>query len=54
MVTLWEAKSVPQIKFDKKNIGLHHLALKYLPNEQGYKDLSNELWERLKTIIRRE
>ena len=28
----------------------HHKALKYLPNEQGYKDLSNELWKRLKTI----
>lgn len=28
----------------------HHRALKYLPNEQGYKDLSNELWKRLKTI----
>ena len=29
----------------------HHRTLKYLPNEQGYKDLSNELWKRLKTII---
>jgi len=29
----------------------HHRALKYLPNEQGYKDLSNELWKRLKVIF---
>ncbi len=28
----------------------HHRALKYLPNEQGYKDLSNELHKRLKVI----
>lgn len=28
----------------------HHRALKYLPNEQGYKDLSNELYKRLKVI----
>lgn len=27
----------------------HHRALKYLPNEEGYRDLSNELWKRLKT-----
>ena len=29
----------------------HHRALKYLPNEQGYKDLSNELWKRIQTIM---
>ncbi|PJB41103.1 MAG: hypothetical protein CO106_07460 [Deltaproteobacteria bacterium CG_4_9_14_3_um_filter_44_9] len=29
----------------------HHRALKYLPNEQGYKDLSNELYKRLKSIV---
>jgi hypothetical protein len=29
----------------------HHRALKYLPNEQGYKDLSNELYKRLKTVV---
>lgn len=28
----------------------HHRALKYLPNEQGYRDLSNELYKRLKVI----
>jgi hypothetical protein len=28
----------------------HHRALKYLPNEEGYKNLSNELYKRLKTI----
>ena len=30
----------------------HHRALKYLSNEQGYKDLSNELYKRLKTIYK--
>lgn len=29
----------------------HHRALKYLPNEQGYKDLSNELYKRLKVLF---
>lgn len=29
----------------------HHRALKYLPNEQGYKDLSNDLYKRLKIIM---
>ncbi|MDI1230400.1 MAG: hypothetical protein PSU93_04525 [Methylobacter sp.] len=29
----------------------HHRALKYLPNEQGYRDLSNDLHKRLKTIV---
>lgn len=29
----------------------HHRALKYLPNEEGYKKLSNELYLRIKTII---
>lgn len=29
----------------------HHRALKYLPNEEGYRDLSNELWKRLKVIV---
>jgi hypothetical protein len=29
----------------------HHRALKYLPNEQGYKDLSNELHKRLKVLF---
>jgi len=29
----------------------HHRALKYLPNEQGYKDLSRELHKRLKIIM---
>ncbi len=28
----------------------HHRALKYLPNEEGYRDLSNELYKRLKSI----
>lgn len=28
----------------------HHRALKYLPNEEGYRDLSNELYRRLQTI----
>jgi len=28
----------------------HHRALKYLPNEQGYKDLSNDLYKRIKVI----
>lgn len=32
----------------------HHRALKYLPNEQGYKDLSNELYKRLKVIYKIE
>lgn len=30
----------------------HHRALKYLPNEEGYRDLSNELYKRLQTIYR--
>ena len=29
----------------------HHQALKYLPNEQGYKDLTTELTKRLATLI---
>jgi hypothetical protein len=29
----------------------HHRALKYLPNEQGYRDLSNDLYKRLKVIM---
>ena len=29
----------------------HHRAFKYLPNEQGYKDLRGNLLQRLKTII---
>ena len=32
----------------------HHRALKYLPNEQGYKDLSNELYKRLKSITEKD
>ncbi len=28
----------------------HHRALKYLPNEEGYRDLSNELYKRLQTV----
>lgn len=28
----------------------HHRALKYLPNEQGYKDLCNDLYRRLKVV----
>lgn len=28
----------------------HHRALKYLPNEEGYRDLSNELYKRLKVV----
>lgn len=31
----------------------HHRALKYLPNEQGYKDMCNELYKRLKIIFER-
>lgn len=29
----------------------HHRALKYLPNDEGYRTLSNELFKRIKTII---
>lgn len=29
----------------------HHRALKYLPNEEGYRDLSNDLYKRLKAIV---
>jgi hypothetical protein len=29
----------------------HHRALKYLPNEQGYKDLCNELYKRLNVLF---
>lgn len=29
----------------------HHRALKYLPNEEGYRDLSNDLYKRLKVIV---
>jgi hypothetical protein len=29
----------------------HHRALKYLPNDEGYRNLSNELYKRIKTII---
>lgn len=29
----------------------HHRALKYLPNDQGYKDLSNVLYKRLKVVF---
>lgn len=29
----------------------HHRALKYLPNEEGYRDLSNEIYKRLQTIF---
>lgn len=29
----------------------HHRALKYLPNYEGYRNLSNELYKRIKTII---
>ena len=29
----------------------HHRALKYLPNEEGYRDLSNSLWRRLKPLF---
>ncbi|KAA6232498.1 hypothetical protein FP507_04915 [Chlorobium phaeovibrioides] len=28
----------------------HHRALKYLPNEEGYRDLSTELYKRLQTV----
>lgn len=30
----------------------HHRAFKYLPNKEGYRDLSNELFKRLKTILK--
>jgi hypothetical protein len=30
----------------------HHRALKYLPNEEGYRALSNELYKRLKVIYK--
>jgi len=30
----------------------HHRALKYLPNDEGYRNLSNELYKRVKTIMR--
>lgn len=29
----------------------HHRVLKYLPNDEGYRDLSNELYKRIKTIL---
>jgi hypothetical protein len=29
----------------------HHRALKYLPNEEGYRNLSNELYKRIKSIL---
>jgi len=29
----------------------HHRALKYLPNDEGYRTLSNELYKRIKTIL---
>ena len=29
----------------------HHRALKYLPNEEGYKNLCNDLYKRLKSIM---
>jgi hypothetical protein len=30
----------------------HHRALKYLPNEEGYRDLSNALYKRIKSIMK--
>jgi hypothetical protein len=30
----------------------HHRALKYLPNDEGYRNLSNELYKRIKTIMK--
>ncbi len=30
---------------------IHHRALKYLPNDEGYRKLSNELYQRIKTIL---
>lgn len=32
----------------------HHRALKYLPNEEGYRKLSNELYKRIKTLLEEE
>ncbi len=32
----------------------HHRALKYLPNEEGLRDLSNELYKRLKVIYKQD
>ena len=32
----------------------HHRALKYLPNEEGYRDLSTALWKRLKPLFGKE
>jgi hypothetical protein len=29
----------------------HHRAYKYLPNDEGYRNLSNELYKRIKTIL---
>jgi hypothetical protein len=29
----------------------HHRVLKYLPNDEGYRNLSNELYKRIKTIL---
>jgi hypothetical protein len=29
----------------------HHRALKYLPNEEGYRDLSNSLWKRFRILF---
>ncbi len=31
----------------------HHRALKYLPNDEGYRTLFNELFKRIKAIIER-
>ncbi|MFT6559614.1 hypothetical protein [Sneathiella sp.] len=30
----------------------HHRALKYLPNEEGYRDLSNNLFKRLQVVVK--
>lgn len=32
----------------------HHRALKYLPNEEGYRDLSNALWKRFKVLFEKK
>jgi hypothetical protein len=32
----------------------HHRALKYLPNEEGYRNLSNELYKRIKTLLEKK
>jgi hypothetical protein len=42
------SQSLDDIPSDLK----HHRALKYLANEEGFRDLSNELYRRIKTLLK--